>query len=249
MEKTELLYPLDSYLKEFDAKVIRAGPKYVVLDRTAFYPEGGGQPSDTGKFIVDGKEVKVIKVMNRGGEVFHYLNQDIKQGAEVHGVIDWDKRFRNMRLHSGEHLLTGLFEAMGSDHKVFSSLTQLDFQPSDLTEETVAAVWRRFDEVIDADIPVEVYYVDRDKVDVADDERKRRFLEKIPLSIKKLRMVRIGDYSETFCMGTHIKSTGEIGKLQDLKLASKKKRRKIVYFWLAGLSYGDYPSQVHNPFN
>ncbi|MCW4013401.1 MAG: alanyl-tRNA editing protein [Candidatus Bathyarchaeota archaeon] len=232
MEATKLLYTNDSTIKEFDATVTRIGPKFVVLDQTAFYPEGGGQPTDTGKLIVDGKEVKVIKVMKRGDEVFHYLSDDVELDAKVHGVVDWDKRFQYMRLHSGEHLLTGLFEARGSGPKVFSSFSQLDFKPSEITEDTLSEVWKRFDEIIDKNVPVEIYNTNRDELDVGDDERKQSFLEKIPKDVHELRMVKIGDYAETFCMGTHVKSTGDIGKLKSLRLESKKKRRKIVYFEL-----------------
>ena len=232
MEDSKLLYINDSYQREFNATVTRNGPRFAVLNQTAFYPEGGGQPSDTGKLIVDGNEVKVIKVMKRGDQVFHYLDQDIEVGAVVHGVIDWEQRFQYMRLHSGEHLLTGLFEARGSGPKVFSSFSRLDFKPSELTEVTLMEVWRRFDEVIDKDVPVTIYFTNRDELDVGDDERKKSFLEKIPKDVHELRMVRIGEYAETFCMGTHVKSTGDIGKLKDLRLEPKKKRKKIVYFEL-----------------
>lgn len=232
MDNSKLLYTTDSYIQEFDAKVIRSGPKFIVLDQTAFYPEGGGQPSDTGKLIVDEDEFKVIKVMKRGEQVFHYLDKDIKVGSKVHGVIDWEKRFHYMRLHSGEHLLTGLFEERDSGPKVFSSFSQLDFKPSRLTEETVSEVWKRFDEIIDDNVPVVIYNTNRDILKVGDDVRKQSFLQKIPKNIHELRMVHIGDYAETFCMGTHVKSTLDIGKLKSLRLEHKKKRKKIVYFEL-----------------
>ena len=232
MEDSELLYIKDSYQTEFDATVTRTGPKFVVLNQTAFYPEGGGQPSDTGKLIVDDEEIKVIKAIKRGEQVFHYLDKDIGLGSEVHGVIDWDQRFEYMRLHSGEHLLTGLFEARGSGPKVFSSFSQLDFKPSELTEGTVSEVWKRFNEIIDEDVPVEIYSTNRDELDVGDDVRKQSFLEKIPKDVHELRMVKIGDYAETFCMGTHVKRTGDIGKIKNIRLEPKKKRKKIVYFEL-----------------
>ncbi len=225
-----LLYTDNPELKEFDATVTRTGPKFVVLDKTGFYPEGGGQPSDTGKLMVDGKEVKVVKVMKRGTQVFHYLDQNIALGEKVHGVIDWDLRFKYMRLHSGEHLLTGLFESLGSGPKVFSSFSQLDFKPSEMDEAMVEEVRKRFDEIIDLDIPVKIYYTSREDLDVGDDERKQSFLEKIPKNIETLRMVKIGDYAETFCMGTHVASTKDIGKIKKLTMESKKKRKKIVYF-------------------
>ena len=232
MGDSELLYIKDSYQTEFDAKVTRTGPRFVVLDKTAFYPEGGGQPSDTGKLIVDGEEIKVIKVMKRGDQVFHYLDKDIPMGTVVHGVINWDQRFEYMRLHSGEHLLTGLFEARGSGPKVFSSFSQLDFKPSELSEEILTEVWKKFDEIIDEDVPVDIYFTNRDELDVGDDIRKQSFLEKIPRDVHELRMVRIGKYAETFCMGTHVKRAGDIGKIKNLRLELKKKRKKIVYFEL-----------------
>jgi len=230
--ETERLYVDDSYLREFDATVVKSGPRFVVLDRTAFYPEGGGQPTDHGTLEAGGEKHSVVKVMTRGQQIFHYLDGDIPQGAEVHGVIDWERRYGYMRLHSGEHLLTDLFEAAGSGPKVFSSFTQLDFKPSPLDQETVEDVRRRFDEVVDMDVPVRIYYADRDRLDVGDDERKQSFLEKIPADVERLRMVEIGDHAHTFCMGTHVKRTGEIGRLKSLRLEPKKKRRKIVYFEL-----------------
>ncbi|MCW4048643.1 MAG: alanyl-tRNA editing protein [Candidatus Bathyarchaeota archaeon] len=226
------LYVNDSSLKEFYAKVVRAGPKFVVLDKTAFYPEGGGQPTDTGVLKAGDETYKVIKVMKRGPQIFHYLDDNIALGTEVHGVIDWERRLNHMRLHSGEHLLTGLLEAEGSGPKVFSSFSQLDFKPSELTEEIISKVWKQFDEIIDEDVPIVIYTTSRDELDVGDDARKRSFLEKMPGTVNELRMVRIGDYAETFCLGTHVKTTGEIGKLKDLRMESKKKRKKIVYFEL-----------------
>jgi misacylated tRNA(Ala) deacylase len=226
------LYIEDSYLREFDATVVRTGPRFVVLDRTAFYPEGGGQPTDHGTLEADGTVYNVVKVMKRGPQIFHYLDGDITEGTTVHGVIEWERRFGFMRLHSGEHLLTGLFEAAGSGPKVFSSFSQLDFKPSTLDEETVRGVRRRFDEIVDMDVPVRIYYVDRDQLDVGGDERKQSFLEKMPPDVERLRMVEIGEHALTFCMGTHVKRTGEIGRLRSLRLEPKKKRRKIVYFEL-----------------
>ena len=229
---SEQLYVEDSYLREFDATVVRTGPRFVVLDRTAFYPEGGGQPTDHGTLEADGAVYNVVKAMKRGPQIFHYLDGDIAEGTAVHGVIDWERRFDFMRLHSGEHLLTGLLEAAGSGPKVFSSFSQLDFKPSGLTEETLQSVWRRFDEIVEMDVPVRIYYTDRDELDVGDDARKQSFLEKMPRGMERLRMVEIGEYALTFCMGTHVKSTGEIGRLKSLRLEPKKKRRKIVYFEL-----------------
>ena len=232
MSDSHPLYLDDSYITEFTAEVVRTGPRFVVLDRTAFYPEGGGQPSDTGMIHSNGNEFKVVKALKRGTQIFHYLDGNIPVGSKVNGNIDWDSRFWNMRRHSGEHLLTGLLESKGSGPKVFSSLTQLDFKPSKLDEEALREVTEVFNGIIEADIPVRIYNVSRGELDVGEDARKQSFLEKIPRDVHTLRMVEIGDYAVTFCMGTHVKSTGDIGKIKSIRLEHKKKSRKIVYFQL-----------------
>ena len=232
MSQSEPLYLENSYMKDFYATVVKSGPKFVVLDRTAFYPEGGGQPSDIGIITYNDETINVLKVMKRGSDIYHYLDGNLPKGVKIHGEIDWSRRFIYMRLHSGEHLLTGLFESMGSGPKVFSSFSQLDFQPSEINVDTVKTVWDKFDGIIDEDVEVRTYYTERDKLNVRDDSRKQSFLEKIPSSVKELRIVEIDDYAKTFCMGTHVKRTGEIGTLKSLKVEPKKHRRKIVYFEL-----------------
>lgn len=226
------LYADDSHLTEFDGVVVKSGPKFVVLDRTAFYPDSGGQPSDVGVIKHAGGEVRVLKVMKRGLEIFHYLDSDVPLGTSVHGVIDWPTRNWNMRRHSAEHLITGLIEAIGEPPKIFSDLEKLEYQPSSLTAEQVAAVGRRFDEIVAEDVPVRVYYEERAKIDASADPRKISFLQKIPRSVERLRIVDIGSYASTFCFGTHVKSTQEIGRLAELRLEDAKKGKKIVYFKL-----------------
>lgn len=226
------LYADDSHLTEFDGIVVKSGPKFVVLDRTAFYPDSGGQPTDVGVLRHAGGETRVVKVMKRGLEIYHYLDADIPSGARVHGVIDWPTRSWNMRRHSAEHLLTGLIEALGEPPKIFSDLEKLEYQPSNLSAEQVAAVGRRFDEIVAENVPVRVYYEDRAKIDASGDPRKISFLQKIPRSVERLRIVDIGNYASTFCFGTHVKSTMEIGRVAEIRLEDAKKGKKIVYFKL-----------------
>ncbi len=226
------LYADDSHLAEFDAVVVRAGPRFVVLDRTAFYPDSGGQPSDVGIIRHAGGAARVGKVVKRGPEVFHYLDADVPVGTAVHGVIDWSTRSWNMRRHSAEHLITGLIEALGEPPKVFSDLERLEYQPSNLTAEQVEGVRRRFDEIVDEDAPVRIYYEERAKIDASGDPRKIAFLQKIPRGVDRLRIVDIGPYASTFCFGTHVKATGEIGHLAELRLEEAKKGKRIVHFRL-----------------
>jgi misacylated tRNA(Ala) deacylase len=229
---SEPLYVEDSHLKEFDARVVKAGPRFVILDRTAFYPESGGQTSDTGVLTYSEGEYSVRKVMKRGRDIYHYLDRDIPVGADVRGLIDWEPRLWNMRRHSGEHLLTGLFERRGSGPKVYSDLERLDFKPSELDEKTIGEVEAEFNDIVDKDIPLRIFYTSREELDVEGDARKLEFLEKIPRNIDRLRMVEIPGHALTFCFGTHVKSTGEIGRLTKLCLSKSKKGRKIVHFFL-----------------
>ncbi len=226
------LYVDDSYLREFDAEIVRAGSRFVVLDRTAFYPESGGQPSDTGVLRADDVVVGVRKVMKRGRDIFHYLDGNLPIGARVNGSINWEQRFHNMRRHSAEHLLTGLFDKAGAGPKVYSDLERLEFKPSNLDEKTVKQVGAWFDEIVDEDLPVSIYYAERDEIEVGDDERKQSFLEKIPHDVDRLRMVDISGHALTFCFGTHVRSTGEIGHLSALVLHEEKRDRRVVTFRL-----------------
>jgi Ser-tRNA(Ala) deacylase AlaX len=226
------LYVDDSHLTEFDATVVKSGPRFVVLDRTAFYPDSGGQPNDVGFLRHKGAALRVSKVIKRGLEIFHYLDEDIPIGSTVHGVVDWPTRSWNMRRHSAEHLITGLIEALGEPPKIFSDLEKLEYQPSALTEEQISGVERRFNEVVNVDAPVRVYFEDRARIDASGDPRKILFLKKIPRSVDRLRIVDIGTYASTFCFGTHVKSTGEIGHLVELRLEDAKKGKKVVYFKL-----------------
>jgi Ser-tRNA(Ala) deacylase AlaX len=120
----------------------------------------------------------------------------------------------------------------GEPPKVFSDLEKLEYQPSGLTEEQIRGVGRCFDEVVDEDAPVRLYYEERAKIDASGDARKIGFLQKISRSVDRLRIVDIGTYASTFCFGTHVKSTKEIGHLAELRLEEAKKGKKIIHFLL-----------------
>ena len=109
---TEVLYLLDCYLKEFEASVESVkDDKYVVLDKTAFYPNAGGQPYDTGKFIKNGEEFKVVFAAKFGDVISHEVDKPgLKPSDKVKGVIDWDRRYRLMRMHTAAHVISIIIE-------------------------------------------------------------------------------------------------------------------------------------------
>lgn len=96
-----------NYVREFEARVVERGSDYAVLDRTAFYAEGGGQPFDTGTLAWDGDAARVTKVVKKGGEIRHFVDR-VPPADDVRGTVDWDRRYAHMRMHTAQHLLSGL---------------------------------------------------------------------------------------------------------------------------------------------
>lgn len=207
---TNKLYYNDTYLKEFDAVVLEcvpAGDAYrVVLDASAFYPEGGGQPCDLGTL----NGIPVTDVHEKNGIITHTCTAPLAEGETVHGVIDWARRFDLMQQHSGEHVVSGLVHARyGYDNVGFhmgKDMITIDFNgeidPAGLLEIQQAA-----NEAIWANLPVEVFYPTREE------------LKDLPYRSKKeiegqVRLVRFPGIDLCACCGTHVARTGEIGIIQ-----------------------------------
>ena len=207
---TERLYYQDSHLREFDAQVISCEPgKHgfdVVLDRTAFYPEGGGQPGDTGTL----GGVSVTDTHERDGEIVHYCEQPLTPGAHVRGVLNWQRRFDLMQQHSGEHLVSGIIHRrFGYDNVGFhmgAEMITIDLSGL-LTPEQLREVEREANEAVCRNLPVEVTYPDAET------------LRTIPYRSKKeltgeVRIVTFPGVDICACCGTHVKATGEIGLIK-----------------------------------
>lgn len=207
---TERLYYEDAHQRAFTARVASCAPgKHgfdVVLDRTCFYPEGGGQAGDTG--LLGG--VRVTDTHERDGEVVHYCESPLEIGAEVAGEIDWDARFERMQLHSGEHILSGLaHKHFGYENVGFhmgADFVTIDFNGM-LDDAQLAMLEREANEAVWQDIPVEVTYPSPEE------------LKTIPYRSKKeltgqVRIVTIPGADICACCGTHVSSTGEIGLIK-----------------------------------
>ena len=209
---TEKLYYLDSHMREFSAVVLSCEPgKHgwdVVLDRTAFYPEGGGQPGDRG--VLGG--AAVTDTHEKGGDIVHYCDKPLEVDTEVTGTIDWDWRFSLMQHHSGEHILSGLIhEAYGYNNVGFhmgKDAVTIDFSGM-LDDAALAELERKTNEKIWEDLPVEILWPDAEE------------LARLPYRSKKeltgeVRIVRFPGADLCACCGTHVKRTGEIGLLKIL---------------------------------
>lgn len=230
--RTKLLTMDDSYIKEFDAKVIESKDNYVILDKTGFYPESGGQPSDTG--FLNG--VKVLQVTKKD-EIRHILEKnDFKENDVVHGVIDWDKRYKYCRMHSAQHLLSAIifdkYNAVSVGNQLGYDKSRIDLFPFKPDKETLDFLTKEFDRLIDKSLDIIIRNMKREEMIKTISERKSVIFNKIPQNIEELRVVEIKDFDRIPCAGTHVKNTREIGYINILSTENKGKDITRINFEL-----------------
>jgi misacylated tRNA(Ala) deacylase len=227
---TELLYLRDAYLREFDATVTRvdAASHRVALDRSAFYATGGGQPHDTG--ALDG--VAVVGVRKEGDDVWHTLDGALPAvGQSVHGVVDWERRHELMRTHSAMHVLCGVIwnewgnAVTGGNMEPLEARMDFEFDP--LPEAFAARVQELVNAEIAADRPIEISFLPRGTA-LADADLIRTKVNLIPESVSEIRVVDIVGLDKQADGGTHVRSTGEIGRFEVVKTESKGRGNKRI---------------------
>lgn len=237
----EALYMDDCYLKEFDAKVVSVKDgRFVVLDRTAFYPKGGGQPNDTGKLVrkSDNQEFNVVFCGKFSGEISHEIEPvegaGIKEGDEVHGAINWERRHRLMRMHTASHIMSAVFQkeagALITGNQLDVDKSRIDFNLEDFDREKIGGYIAKTNEIIDKDIPIKIYSMPREEVEKNPDMVK--LAKGLPPSIRELRIVEIEGVDSQPDGGTHVKSTKEVGKVVFLKAKNQGAKNRRVYFTL-----------------
>ncbi len=218
---TRKLYYEDPYMREFEANVLYSKDGEVILDATAFYPEGGGQPCDTGKLVWRGGEAKVVDVQKYGEIVVHKIDGSVPEGARVKGILDWERRERLMRMHTAEHVLLAAAREVLGRH-VWQHGTQKDVHESRFDIAHYKPISRseikRIEEVamriITSNIEVDARFMPREEA-----EKKYGFVlyeGGVPPG-REIRVVKIGEYDVEACGGTHVKMTGEIGFLKILR--------------------------------
>jgi misacylated tRNA(Ala) deacylase len=239
--RTELLYLHDAYLTSFDATVgaVEAGEGEgavrVALDRTAFYPPGGGQPHDTGTLRWEGGAADVTGVRKQGTEVWHTLDVGPGEapavGAAVRGEIDWARRHRLMRTHTALHVLCGVIwnewgvPVTGGNMEPLSARMDFELDP------TPAGFGARVEVLVAAEIaadrPIEVSFVPRAEA-VLDEALIRTKVNLVPESVSEIRVVDIVGLDKQADGGTHLRSTGEVGGVRVVKTESKGRGNKRV---------------------
>jgi misacylated tRNA(Ala) deacylase len=224
---TDLLYLRDAYLREFDAQVVAVDDDgTVLLDRTAFYPTGGGQPHDTG--AIGG--IPVIDVRKRGDAVAHVLDGEPPSvGCTVTGTVDWDRRHALMRTHTALHVLCGVIwnqwgkAVTGGNMEPLEARMDFEFDP--LPTGFGAEVEQLVNAALEADHPIEVSFLPRG-VALTDDDLIRTKVNLIPETVSEIRVVDIVGLDKQADGGTHVRSTAEVGRITVVKTESKGKGNK-----------------------
>ena len=236
----ELLYLKDSYLREAEAKVLEVKDgKYVILDKVLFYPKGGGQPWDTGVLIKGDQEYKVVYTGKFGGVVSLEVDREgLAPGDPVKTVIDWERRYKLMRMHTAAHILASIFYKQGNAQITGNQLgvdkSRFDFNIPKFDREIMEEYVELANRVVERDLPVKVYTLPYDQAMKIPEIVKLK--DALPPKLKELRIVEIPGVDIQADGGTHVKSTGEVGRIKVIKLENKGKNNRRIYFTLEGPS-------------
>jgi misacylated tRNA(Ala) deacylase len=237
---TELLYQTDSYLKEFPARVLAVDPdsQAVLLDRSAFYPGGGGQPSDTGILTWNGQDIPVKRAKKTGEEVWHSLEGGAglpAENDEVLGQIDWERRYRLMRTHTALHILCGVvfrdFGAQVTGGDMDPLQGRMDFEFETMHRDLVDTIQAAVNQEVEKGLPLRVAILPRDEAFQIPDLIRTK-INLLPPGIAQVRVVEIVGLDLQADGGTHVANTREVGPIRVVDYKSKGKINKRIYIEL-----------------
>jgi misacylated tRNA(Ala) deacylase len=234
---TEELFLMDSYVKEFEARVQKLAGREVILDRTAFYPGGGGQPPDKGALGVGPVRASVIDVRREGGEVVHVLDNPIPDTVrDLRGQLDWERRHAHMRHHTALHVLSGIiwgnFEAKVTGGQMRTDRARMDFSfPGEWTVDVVGEIERLTNEALSEERPVKVYELAREEA-LKNPDLIRTQVNLVPERVRMIRIVEIESLDTQADGGTHVANTREVGEMEITGHKSKGRQNKRIEFVL-----------------
>lgn len=234
---TELLYQKDAYEREFTAMVSRVEGDRVALDRTAFYPAGGGQPSDRGWLRWEGGQAEVVDVRKQGDEVLHTLKGDCPpEGGLVSGMLDWDRRYLLMRTHSALHILCGViwkdYGAQVTGGNMEPDQARMDFELERMSADFASEVEARVNEEVAAARPIVVSILPREEAFQIPDLIRTK-INLLPPNIAQVRVVKIVGLDLQADGGTHVANTSEVGRIVVTGHESKGRMNKRLRIALA----------------
>ena len=229
---TEEIFRDDAYAKSCTANVLEVDGRGVILDRTVFYAEGGGQPGDTGTIIAaDGSSVQVVGTYQDryGRGILHELAEGENPpgaGTEVTAEIDWDRRYKHMRMHSCLHLLCSLVDGGVTGGSISVKKSRLDFDLKDVTldkEELTTELNR----LVEENHALSATWISEEEME-AQQDLVRTMSVKPPTGTGKVRLMHVEGVDLQPCGGTHVKASGEIGEVRVSKIENKGKHNRRV---------------------
>ncbi len=230
------LYMTDSYLNEFETAVESIkDDKYVVLDKSAFYPSGGGQPHDTGVFICHGEEYPVVFVGKFEGRISHEVGKPgLKVGDKVKGKVDWDRRYRLMRMHTAAHIIDAILYneagALCTGNQLGIDKSRIDFSLDVLDRDKIQQYIGMANEWVKKAADVRIYFLPRE--DALKIPGVVKLASVMPPEVKELRIVEIPGIDLQADGGTQVKNTSEIGQISLVSVENKGKNNRRMYYTL-----------------
>ena len=223
-----MLFIDDSYLKDFDAKILNIDSNKIILDRTAFYAKSGGQPGDIGKITLNEKEINIIDtVYDNKQNILHVCenSNDLKIDEKIRGKINWEIRYKHMKMHTALHLLCSLIPYDVTGGQISFEKSRLDFNANDKIEKEEIEI--KINQLVNDDHEISYQWITLEELDNQPD-LVRTMSVKPPRTNNNIRLVKIGSIDLQPCGGTHVKRTKEIGNIRIGKIENKGKMNRRV---------------------
>ena len=224
------LFEENSYIKEFDSQIIYLDKinKIIELEKTAFYGKGGGQPGDSGTLITKLETIEVIEVIKKEDTLLHQVNSvnNLKIGSLIKGKIDWNKRYKFMRMHTALHLLCAVVPMGVTGGQIGDLKSRLDFN-ADANSINKEEIQEKLNQVLKNDHKIIYEWIESEELEKKP-ELVRTMSVKPPETNGKIRLVKIGNIDLQPCGGTHVENTSEIGSITVGKIENKGKMNRRI---------------------
>ena len=231
--ETQALYLDDSYLKEFEARAIKVDDKFVILNKTAFYPSSGGQPHDKGVLLCNNQKYNVLFVKKTPDGICHELDKSgVNKGDVLKGKVNWERRYKLMRMHTASHLLASRFYKFGAlitGNQLNEDRSRIDFSLEKFDKEIINECIDESNNLIEKDAEIKTSYITRKEA--LQNQEYAKLAKGLP-NLEVLRIVEIVGIDKQVDGGTHVKTLKEVGKIEFLKAENKGKNNRRVYFKL-----------------